>query len=322
MTRPEPGPSRAFLTCAPHVPFLAMQDRSLNEGFWRAYEARIAAFKLFDPELVIAFGADHYDGQFLKSMPTFQVGQVAEAIDDQGGHPGRLNVPKDIAIACAEHLVDRHFDISTSYAMQVDHGFSGILHAFMGRLDARPVVPIFINALCHPRPTFKRCREFGAAVGQFAATLSKRVAFLGSGGLSHDTGPMFPQFDTADNETVREYIVHGGTRGGLSREQWIGELNKGLEFVNGQLLQRVPGVGAVDREWDAAFLKTLTAGDLAAFDSWVDADVARRAGNGAGEVRQWIAAASAAQAVEARPFVVDYYEPDSPIGVAAVVMHA
>ncbi len=66
--------------------------------------------------------------------------------------------------------------------MQVDHGFSGILHAFMGSLDARPVVPIFVNALCHPRPTFKRCREFGEAVGQFAATLGKRVAFLGSGG--------------------------------------------------------------------------------------------------------------------------------------------
>jgi len=322
MSRSPAAESRAFLTCAPHVPFLALQDRALNSGFWQAYEARIAAFQAFDPELVIIFGADHYDGQHLKCMPAFLVGQVAEAIDDRGGSPGPLSVPRDVAIGCAEYLMNRHFDIATSYAMQVDHGFSGILHAFMGRLDARPVVPIFVNSLCHPRPTFKRCREFGEAVGQFAAGLGKRVAFLGSGGLSHDTGPMFPQFDTATDETVREYIVHGGTNGGLSREQWLGELNKGLDFVNEQLLQRVPGVGSVDKTWDAQFLKMFTAGDLKAFDDWVDADVLRQAGNGGGEIRQWIAAASAAQAVEPRPLVVDYYDPDTCIGVAAVVVHA
>ena len=322
MNKPELRPSSVLLTCAPHVPFLALQDRAVNAGFWKAYEARIAAFNAFDPELVIVFGADHYDGQLLKSMPTFQVGQVAEAIDDRGGHPGSLNVPKDIAIECAQYLVNAHFDISTSYAMELDHGFSGILHHFMGRLDARPVLPIFVNSLCHPRPTFKRCREFGEAIGHFAATLGKRVAFLGSGGLSHDTGPMFPQVDTATDETVREYIIHGGARGGLSREQWLGELNKGLDVVNAQLLQRVPGVGSVDKEWDVCFLETLVAGDLSAFDAWVDADVVRRAGNGAGEIRQWIAAASAAHVVGARQIVVDYYDPDTPIGVAAVVVHA
>lgn len=322
MNNPESGPGAAFLTCAPHVPFLALQDRALNDGFWKAYEARIAAFNAFDPELVIVFGADHYDGQLLRAMPTFLIGQVATAIDDRGGHPGPLHIPKDIAIGCAEHLVNQHFDITNSYAMEVDHGFSGILHHFMGRLDARPVVPIFINALCHPRPTFKRCRELGEAVGRFAASLGKRVAFLGSGGLSHDTGPMFPQVDTATDEGVREYIIHGGSRGGWSREQWIGEINKGLDVVNEQLLARVPGVGQVNKEWDVTFLETFAAGDLRAFDSWADADVVRKGGYGGGEVRQWIAAASAAQAAGARQLVVDYYNPDTPIGVAAVVVHA
>jgi 2,3-dihydroxyphenylpropionate 1,2-dioxygenase len=316
------GPSRVLLTCAPHVPFLALQDRHLNAGFWQAYEARIAAFNEFDPELVIVFGADHYDGQHLRSMPTFLLGHAAAAVDDRGGHPGALRVPKDLASACAEYLVNHCFDITNSYAMEVDHGFSGILHAFMGRLDARPAIPIFINALCHPRPTFKRCREFGEAVGGFAATLGKRVAFLASGGLSHDTGPMFPQLDSAPNETVREYIIHGGARGGLSREQWLGEISAGLDIVNEQLLRRVPGVGSVDKAWDAEFITTFASGNLRAFDDWADADVFRRAGNGAGEVRQWIAAASAAQAVGAREIVVDYYEANAPIGVAAVLAHA
>ena len=56
MNKPELRPSSVLLTCAPHVPFLALQDRAVNAGFWKAYEARIAAFNAFDPELVIVFG--------------------------------------------------------------------------------------------------------------------------------------------------------------------------------------------------------------------------------------------------------------------------
>lgn len=313
---------RALLTCAPHVPFLAIQDRALNDGFWKAYEERVDAFNRFDPELVVVFGADHYDGQHLKSMPTFLLGHKAEAISDQGGHPGPLQVPRDISIACAEYLLDRGFDIANSHAMEVDHGFSGILHAFLGKLDSRPVLPFFINSLCHPRPALRRCRELGEAVGSFAASLGKRVAFLASGGLSHDTGPMFPQFDTVQDDATREYIVHGGTRGGLSREQWLGGIDAGLVVVNDQLLRRVPGVGCVNHAWDEEFIAILTGGNLREFDTWTDAEVFQKAGNGGGEIRQWIAAAAAAQAAGADRIMVDYFNPDTPIGVAAVVVHA
>ncbi|MGH8247772.1 MAG: 3-carboxyethylcatechol 2,3-dioxygenase, partial [Gammaproteobacteria bacterium] len=176
---------------------MSMQARELNSEFWKAYEHRAADVRAFDPEVVFVFGADHYEGHHLKSMPAFMVGQEAEAIDDYGGFPGRLNVPGDIAIACASSLMNREFDVAVSYAMQVDHGFSSVLHNVLGAIDAKPVVPIFVNALCHPRPSFKRCREFGQAVGRFAAGLGKRVLFLGSGGLSHETGEVFPQVDAA-----------------------------------------------------------------------------------------------------------------------------
>jgi len=183
----------AYAVCVPHLPFMTMQARELNAGFWKAYEARAAELRTFDPELVFVFGSDHYEGQVMRSMPAFMVGQAAEAVDDRGGFPGRLDVPGDIALACAEYLVDAEFDVATSYAMQVDHGFSNVVHQLFDAIDARRIVPIFVNALSHPRPTFRRCRRFGEAVGHFAATLGKRVAFVGSGGLSHETGEIFPQ---------------------------------------------------------------------------------------------------------------------------------
>lgn len=301
---------------------MTIQARELNAGFWRAYEARAAEMRAFDPELVFVFGADHYEGQHMKSMPTFMIGHAAQAIDDRGGFPGRLDVPAEVARACAEHLVREEFDVANSYAMEVDHGFSSILHYMLGSVDARPVVPLFVNALSHPRPSFKRCREFGEAVGQFAARLGKRVAFLGSGGLSHETGDIFPQVFEARDPVTRDFLIYGGAQGALSKAQWRTNLNAGLAEINKLLEQRVPGVGSVRQAWDERFLQTLTSSGLSAFDAWDDAEVLQNAGNGAGEVREWIAALAAARAAGASEVTIDYYEAGTCIGVAAVVVHA
>ena len=322
MTRAAPA-AGAHALCVPHLPFITLQNRALNEPFWAAYEARARALRAFDPELVFVFGADHYEGQNLRCMPTFLVGHAAQAIEDDGGFPGRLDVPESLARACATHLVREDFDVAVSYAMTVDHGFSSILHYTLGAIDARPVVPIFVNALSEPRPSLRRCRMLGAAVGRFAASLGKRVAFLGSGGLSHETGDIFPQVHETRDATLRDFLIHGGARGALTREQWRANLNAGLAEVNKLLEQRVPGVGQVRKEWDEEFLRTLAASpDLKAFDAWDDADVLRNAGNGAGEIREWIAALAAAHAAGASGVTIDHYESDTCIGVAAVVVHA
>lgn len=310
-----------YMACVPHVPFIVLQDREANRPFWEAYEQQAERLRAFDPDVVFVFGADHYSAQHLRLMPPFAVGTKAEAIDDDGGFPGPLDVPMPTALACAEYLIEHEFDVAISYAMEVDHGFSNVIHHFLGAIDAWPVVPIFINSLCCPRPTFRRCRKLGDAVGSFAASLGQRVAFLGSGGLSHDTADIFPQFDTAPSDAVRDYIVHGGSKGELTRERWLGELTGGLQVVNQMLLDRVPGVGSVSESWDRRFLDTFV-GDLRAFDDWSEADVTREGGNSAGEVRQWIAAAAAAQAAGAGPIVIDHCRHDLPMGVAAAVVHA
>jgi 2,3-dihydroxyphenylpropionate 1,2-dioxygenase len=314
--------TRAHAVCVPHLPFMTIQERRLNAPFWDAFEHRAARLREFDPEIVFVFGSDHYEGQQAANMPTFAIGYAAEAIDDRGGFPGRLQVPESLARACAEFLVNEEFDISSSYAMQVDHGFSAALHHLCGAVDACVVVPVFINALCHPRPTFRRCRRLGDAVGRFGATLGKRVAFIGSGGLSHETGDIFPQVFEAQDPALRDYLIHGGRRGAITREQWRRTLNAGLTEVNKLLEQRVPGTGDIRPAWDENFLRLLVAGDLAAFDRWDDAQVMREGGNGAGEVREWIAALAAAHAAGATQIVLDHYEAGTCIGVAAAVVHA
>jgi 2,3-dihydroxyphenylpropionate 1,2-dioxygenase len=311
-----------YAMCVPHLPFIEIQDRSLNAPFWAAYVARAERLRHFDPDLVFVFGSDHYEGQLMHSMAPFAVGLAAEAVPDRGGYPGRLQVPEPIARACAEFLIEEEFDVAVSYDMRIDHGFSQVLHHALGEIDAKPVVPLFINALAHPRPTFARCRKFGAAVGRYAARTGKRIAVLGSGGLSHETGDIFPQLHEVTDPTLREFLVHGGSRGGLSREQWRSNLTTGLAVVNALLEARTPGVGEVRPAWDAEFLRLFQSGDLRVFDSWRDETVLREGGNGAGEVREWIAAMAAAQVLGAGTPIIDYYEAGTCLGVAAVVAHA
>lgn len=317
-----PVATSVFVACVPHVPFVKLQDRDLLPEFWRAYDSLVAQFRAFDPELVIVFGADHYDALHLKLMPSVLIGMEAEAMGDTGGYPGKLNVASDLALACAEYLVEHDFDITTSYAMSVDHGFSNVLHNFLGAIDALPIIPVHINALCHPRPTLRRCRQVGEAIGNFAAGLGKRVAFLGSGGLSHETSMIFPQFDTAANQTIRDFIVHGGTQGEITMDSWLGDIHAVMVELAGPVADGSHVTGKLNPEWDKCFLAAITNEDLTALDDWRDADFIEVAGSGAGEIRQWVAAIAAARAAGAEVPTLDFYAHDTPIGVGAGMIHA
>jgi 2,3-dihydroxyphenylpropionate 1,2-dioxygenase len=318
MTRAED----VYMACAVHVPLMAMQDKEANPEFWRAYQARVEEFQEFDPELVVVFGCDHYDNVFLNLSPQFTVGFRAHAVDDCGGTPGPLDVPMDVARACAVHLTEAGFDVATSYDMGVDHGFSSVLGNFMGGdLASRPVIPIYVNALYEPRPTLKRCRQLGETVGEFCRGLGRRVAFLGSGGLSHKTDSIFPQFDTSPDETMRDYIVSGGGQGTLTREEFMDKIQRAMDVRSAELLSGEATTTSVNPEWDAKFLEVFATGDMTRFDAWTDAEVAQEGGSGAGEIRQWIAAASAAGVTEG-DVIIDFYTPRSTLAVGVGVAHS
>ena len=313
--------THSYVACVPHVPFLATQERAWNPELWQAYDARVAEFQKFDPELVFAFGGDHYSGIHLKLAPTFVVGQIGEALADCGGSPGKLDIPRDISMALANHLVEEGFDIATSHAMEVDHGFSNALASFCGNVGARPVVPIHINSLSDPRPTLRRCRQLGEAIGRFAGTLGKRVAFIGSGGLSHQTDFIFPQYETAPSEDMQNFIVHGGGVGPIDREVWFKQVDDGMDHLKGEIHEgrMKPYVNAA---WDRRFLDIFVSGDLTGFDSWTDKDILEQAGYGGGEVRTWIAAAAAGQVAGTTAPLLDYYSDKTYLAVGAAVAHA
>lgn len=317
--------SAGYFACVPHVPLTKIQERqdiAANSEFWLAYQKRVDEFREFDPELLVIFGGNHLDGIHLKLMPQFAIAHAAEALADCGGWPGRLDVPMDTAVALTNYLVERDFDIASSYAMEVDHGFSNPLHYFLGDLGATQVLPIHVNTISDPRPTLRRCRQIGEEIGRFARTLNKRVAFLGTGGLSHQTSFVFPQYDTAPSEAVQDYLVYGGEKGTISREQWRQDIVESMDQLSGKLVCGEFVAPWINKAWDQKFLDVLASGELEEFDSWTDDEVLEAAGYGGSEVRLWIAAAAAAQAYDQHAeFTVDYYSGDTTLAVGVGVVH-
>ncbi|PLO78311.1 3-(2,3-dihydroxyphenyl)propionate dioxygenase, partial [Klebsiella pneumoniae] len=177
----------AYLHCLSHTPLVGFVDPEqavLDEvnGVIADARRRIAEF---DPELVVLFAPDHYNGFFYDVMPPFCLGVGATAIGDFASAAGDLPVPAELAEACAHAILNSGIDLAVSYNMQVDHGFAQPLEFLLGGLDRVPVLPVFINGVAAPLPGFQRTRLLGEAMGRFLNTLNKRVLILGSGGLSH-----------------------------------------------------------------------------------------------------------------------------------------
>ena len=196
------------LVCMSHSPLmlggLAPSDTEQEETFFKALDEARDWIAAQDPELLVVFGPDHFNGLFYDLMPAFVIAAAAHASYDWGLEPGALEVPEDIALACFRFLGDEGFDPTISYNLKVDHGTTIPLYKLTGGLATYPVLPIVVNCAAITRPGFRRVRELGTAVGRFLAGLGKRTVIIGSGGLSHD--PPTPRLDLGDPKVVARIV--------------------------------------------------------------------------------------------------------------------
>jgi 2,3-dihydroxyphenylpropionate 1,2-dioxygenase len=256
----------------------------------------------FDPEIVVIFAPDHYNGFFYKLMPPFCIGTEAQGVGDYGTHKGPLDVPEAVAVGCAKAVLSAGVDIAISANMEVDHGTVQPLEKLFGSATARPVIPIFINSVATPLGPLHRCRTLGTAVGSYLATLGKRVLLVGSGGLSHD--PPVPTLSTATPQVV-ERIVHGRP---MTPEQRTARqtavMDAAKSFAAGD-----SDLAPLNPEFDRQFLEIVDSGHLGDLDTWSNSFIANEGGNSAHEIRTWVAAFAALAAAGPYRTDVRYYRP-------------
>jgi 2,3-dihydroxyphenylpropionate 1,2-dioxygenase len=256
----------------------------------------------YDPELVVIFSPDHYNGFFYRVMPSFCIGMHANGVGDYGTRAGPLDVPEELAADCAKAVLGAGVDVALSESMDVDHGTVQPLEKLFGEATARPVIPIFINAIAVPLGPLHRCRALGTAVGTYLATLDKRVLVIGSGGLSHS--PPVPTLATAAG-AVLQRIVHGEPMTSEQRQaRQTAVIDAARSFAGGQSeLQPLNPV------WDHQFLEIIDAGRLAELDDWSNSFVTHEGGGSAHEIRTWIAAFAALATAGPYQTTVRYYKP-------------
>ncbi|MFF1920474.1 3-carboxyethylcatechol 2,3-dioxygenase [Streptomyces sp. NPDC058221] len=258
----------------------------------------------YDPELVVIFAPDHYNGFFYDMMPPFCIGGRAHAIGDFKTPEGALSVDHDAALAITESVLASGVDTALSEDLIVDHGFSQPLDILLGGIDARPVVPVFINSVAEPLVPAHRVRALGEAVGRAAAELGRRVLVIGSGGLSHD--PPVPRMAEADTaEKVARLINNRNPADEARAARQARTIAAAEAFAEGG-----SGMHPLNPEWDNLVLDVL--GDPARrteTDTWANDWFAQQAGNSAHEVRTWIAAHAALSTAGSYRVTSRFYEP-------------
>ena len=203
-----------------HAPSIAhVYDRRLTgEPEWKPLFDAFARAEQWllslGADVLVCIYNDHVDHYSLDAWPQFAIG-VGDSFDiaDEGwlprdfppvpGHP-------DLAIHLATELVASGIDVSVAYRQVVDHGILSPLPVIDSGW-ALPIVPIEFNVIFDPRPSPKRCWQFGKALGEAIASYDSatKVAVVGTGGLSHQlTGPDFgrirPQWDREFLELIQE----------------------------------------------------------------------------------------------------------------------
>ncbi|MFI7128066.1 hypothetical protein ACIBQ1_20375 [Nonomuraea sp. NPDC050153] len=234
------------------------------------------------PDSVVVVGSNHFRGFFLDMMPAFTVG-VGEV--NGAGEAGTPGGPLPVDTGLARHLVDAlvgdGFDPAFSLRLTVDHGITHSLQYLVPELDV-PIVPVVVNMFAPPLPSLRRCHGLGAAIG--AAVRSdgqdKRVVVIASGGLSHRLP--WPKWFEALTDDDR-FLVQAWLNG---RDSW-----SEYEVRRRQIIRAAEA--DVNPAFDDRFLSLLCGGDLKAILDMSDDELTAEAGNGAHEIRAWIAMAAA-----------------------------
>nr|Q47HM4.1 RecName: Full=2,3-dihydroxyphenylpropionate/2,3-dihydroxicinnamic acid 1,2-dioxygenase 1; AltName: Full=3-carboxyethylcatechol 2,3-dioxygenase 1 [Dechloromonas aromatica RCB] len=292
------------LKCLSHTPLRGINDpgaATVAEVDAVLAKAK-AEVEAFDPELIVVFAPDHYNGLFYDLMPPFVIATAADSVGDYQTMTGPLSVDKDLALEMAKFILDSDIDIAISHRLQVDHGCTQTLEEMTGSLTRYPVIPIIINSVAPPFGPYRRVRKLGEAVGKFIAKLNKRVLILGTGGLSHE--PPVPLLSGA-NEDIANFLIAGRNPTPEFRAaRQARTLATGMIFGKPEC-ELTP----LNPEWDQNFMDLLIRGQLDKVDAFDIEEISKAAGRSTHEVRTWVAAFAAMAASGPYNAHQDYYRP-------------
>lgn len=231
-------------------------------------------------DVAVVIGSNHFRGLWLDLMPSFTIG-VGEV--DAAGEHGSPKGAQPTDVCLARHLlaavVRDGFDPAFSARLQIDHGISHAIQYVVP--EGVPVVPVIVNSFAPPLPPLARCAALGEALGRAIASFpgARRVAVIGSGGLSHRLP--FPDWRSPGSDDD-EYLVRS----------WLDGRNDWEDYEERRRRIVVAAPADLNERFDDDVLARLEEGRMESLVEFEE-DLVAVAGNGANEVRNWLTMAAA-----------------------------
>jgi aromatic ring-opening dioxygenase catalytic subunit (LigB family) len=238
---------------ASHAPNLANPSmlRGMNEAQFGPIKAGFARARTLLEEsradTIVIFSSDHFDRCFFDNLPPFlvAVGDSAEGpINEYLKIPKvRVSIDGSLGRFLVSEGLEHGVDFASSADLPLDHAEVVPLSYLTPNWDI-PIVPIVVNAFAPPMPSLKRCAQVGAFVREAVERWpeQKKVAVLGTGGLSHWVG--LPEMGRVNAEFDRWFME---TLAAGRQNEIIGRYKKAEE------LDAVAGNGGQEvRDWLAA----------------------------------------------------------------------
>jgi aromatic ring-opening dioxygenase catalytic subunit (LigB family) len=200
---------------ASHAPNLAnpsMMKGTNDEQFGRIKAGFAQARTLLEearPDAIVIFSSDHFDRCFYDNLPPFlvAVGESAEGPINEYLKIPKVKVAVDGALGrfLVSEGLENGVDFASSVDLPLDHAEVVPLSFLTPSWDI-PIVPIVVNAFAPPMPSLKRCAQVGAFVREVVERWPehKRVAVMGTGGLSHWVG--LPEMGRVNAEFDRWFM--------------------------------------------------------------------------------------------------------------------
>jgi aromatic ring-opening dioxygenase catalytic subunit (LigB family) len=161
------------------------------------------------PDAIVIFSSDHFDRCFFDNLPPFlvAVGDSAEGPINEYLKIPKVKVSVDGGLGrfLVSEGLENGVDFASSADLPLDHAEIVPLSFLTPNWDI-PIVPIVVNAFAPPMPSLKRCTQVGAFVREALERWPerKRVAVLGTGGLSHWVG--LPEMGRVNAEFDRWFM--------------------------------------------------------------------------------------------------------------------
>lgn len=252
------------------------------------------------PDLIIAFLNDHFANHFRTLMPTLSVGiaethsgpadYMMEALkfDEKVVIPGR----PDIAEQLLKGLVKAGFDLARMGEIEYDNNLLVPLTFIRPEFDI-PVVPFLINVFSPPLITYARAYDFGAAVREILEGMhgDLKVAFLGTGGLSHWNAVWIEGVPESDSflQRMRRYQTEG--KSVLAEDPELYSDCARYEIQMGERMEWPLGYQhpLINEAWDREILDALKRGDAKYIRNLSYEEVEKHGGHGGHEILNWVA---------------------------------